>query len=80
MIFKKYILAVFIVFSLSFSYQPVSIYSKEKDSVIYILECNQDNFTNDFIKKNETKKFNLLISLSFQCMIFKKNINFFNSS
>ena len=77
---KKFILAIFIIFSLSFSYQPVSIYSKEKEVIVYIVNKDQDNYTADFINKNESRKFVILISLTFQSMIANENIITFNTS
>ena len=77
---KKIILAIFIVFSLSFSYQPVSIYSKEKEVIVYIVNKDQDNYTADFINKNESRKFVILISLTFQSMIANENIITYNTS
>jgi len=77
---KKIILAIFIVFSLSFSYQPVSIYSKEKEVIVYIMNKDQDNYTADFINKNESRKFVILISLTFQSMIAGENIITYNTS
>ena len=77
---KKIILAIFIVFSLSFSYQPVSIYSKEKEVIVYIVNKDQDNYTADFINKNESRKFVILISLTFQSMIAGENIITYNTS
>lgn len=77
---KKIILAIFIVFSLSFSYQPVSIYSKEKEVIVYIMNKDQDNYTADFINKNESRKFVILISLTFQSMIANENIITYNTS
>ena len=77
---KKFILAIFIIFSLSFSYQPVSIYSKEKEVIVYIVNKDQDNYTADFINKNESRKFVILISLTFQSMIAGENIITYNTS
>jgi len=77
---KKFILAIFIIFSLSFSYQPVSIYSKEKEVIVYIVNKEQDNYTADFINKNESRKFVILISLTFQSMIAGENIITYNTS
>lgn len=77
---KKFILAIFIIFSLSFSYQPVSIYSKEKEVIVYIVNKDQDNYTADFINKNESRKFVILISLTFQSMIANENVITFNTS
>jgi len=77
---KKFILAIFIIFSLSFSYQPVSIYSKEKEVIVYIVNKDQDNYTADFINRNESRKFVILISLTFQSMIAGENIITNNTS
>ncbi len=77
---KKFILAVFIVFSLSFSYQPISASAKEKEVIVFIVDYREDNFTRNFIKANETKKFEVLISLTLQCMIYKNGRILFNTS
>ena len=77
---KKFILALFIVFSLSFSYQPVSIFAKEKESIVYILNFKQDNFTNDFIKKNEDRKLSIRVSLTLLAMICNAEKSVFNTS
>lgn len=77
---KKLILALFVIFSLSFSYQPVSIYSKEKEVIVYIMSKDQDNYTADFINKNEFRKFVILISLTFQLMIACGNAVTYNTS
>ncbi len=78
--FKKYLLAVFIIFSLSFSYQLVNFYRKENEPVILVLNYDKDLLTNEFINKNETRKFLLLVSLSFKCMIYDSEKNFLNTS
>jgi hypothetical protein len=77
---KKFILAVFIVFSLSFSYQPVTIYSKEKEPVVFILNYEHDSLTYEFINKNESKKFIALISISLKIMVCNRESIFFNTS
>ncbi len=77
---KKFLLTVFIIFSLSFSFQPVNIYAKEKEAVVFILEYNQDKFTNDFIIKNEIRKFQILISLTLNCMLYSLENNYLNTS
>ncbi|MBK8553022.1 MAG: hypothetical protein IPL53_18955 [Ignavibacteria bacterium] len=76
---KKFILAVFIVISLNFSYQPVSIYAKEKEYIVYTIDYNLDNVTNEFINKNETKKLYILVSLTFRTMI-SGSVTTFNTS
>ncbi|MEP7145462.1 MAG: hypothetical protein ABI792_00485 [bacterium] len=77
---KKFLLTVFIIFSLSFSFQPVNIYAKDKEAVVFILEYNQDKFTNDFIIKNEIRKFQILISLTLNCMLYSLENNYLNTS
>ncbi|MDQ3019974.1 MAG: hypothetical protein M3R36_05300 [Bacteroidota bacterium] len=77
---KKYILAVFIIFSLSFSYQPVRIYSKEKDPMVFVINYKKDLLTNEFISQNEARKFMLLVSLTFKCMVYNEENIFFNTS
>ena len=57
--FKKLILAVFIVFLLSFSYQPVSAFSVKKESVVFVLDSRYDKNVSDFIKINEIQTFQL---------------------
>lgn len=71
---RKFLITVFIVFSLSFSFQPVSIYLKEKDGIVLVVNYNFDNFTNEFIKNNETRKFALLVSLTLMCL-FKNTVD-----
>ena len=66
---KKIILAVFIVLSLSLSFQPVNLLTKERKSVIYVIDQERDNFTNEFIKTNETKRLYNLVSLTLCVMI-----------
>ncbi len=77
---KKLIFAIFIIFSLSFSYQPVSIYSKEKEVIVYIVSKDQDNYTADFINKNESRKFVIQLSLILKLMIINKSEMTFNTS
>jgi len=77
---KKFILAIFIIFLMSFSYQPVSIYSKEKEVIVYIMSKDQDIYTADFINRNEFRKFSILISLTFQSLIAGGNIITYNTS
>ncbi len=77
---KKFLLTIFILFSLSFSFQPVNLYAKEKEAVVFILEYKQDKFTDDFVKKNETRRFQILISLSLNCMLYNLGNNYFNTS
>ncbi len=80
MIIRKYLIAVFIVFSLSISYQPVSYYSKEKGSVVLILNYEKDDFTDSFINTNENKRKSILISLTLKVMLYNKEQMFSNSS
>ena len=77
---KKFIFAIFIIFSLSFSYQPVSIYSKEKELIVYIMSKDQDDYTADFINENEFRKLAILTSLTFQSMIAGGNAVTYNTS
>lgn len=77
--FKKLILAVFIVFSLSFSYQPVSAFSTKKESVVYVLDSRYDKYVSDFIKKNETRLFSSMVSLSIKLLSIETS-EFANSS
>lgn len=77
---KKFILTVFIVFAFSFSYQPASVYSRDKEAIVFIMDFRQDTFTNDFIKRNETRRFEILVSLTLQCMFYKNGRILFNTS
>ncbi|MEO8666390.1 MAG: hypothetical protein ABI462_12935 [Ignavibacteria bacterium] len=77
---KKFLLTVLIIFSLSFSFQPVNIYAKEKEAIVFILQYKLDKFTEDLIIKNETRKFQILISLSLNCMLYSPGNNYFNTS
>ncbi|MDZ4713624.1 MAG: hypothetical protein SGI89_15050 [bacterium] len=67
---KKIILALFIIFCLQFSFQPVGIYSREKDLIVFVIESKKDNSNDEFIKRNETRKFALLVSLSMMCLCY----------
>ena len=76
---KKLIIAVFIVFSLSFSYQPSSSFSVKKEYVVYVLDSRYDKTVCDFIKKNETGLFSSLVSLSIKLMLIETS-EFTNTS
>jgi len=78
--FKKFLLTIFIVTSLSLSYQPSNILSKEKESIVFIVDSRSDNFTNDFIKKNETRKHVILVSLTMRYLVNSSERAYFNSS
>jgi len=70
---KKFIFALFIVFSLSFSYQPSALYSKEKEMIVVVLDYRQDDLTREFLKANETKRFSILVSLSLRILMEEPN-------
>ncbi len=77
---KKFLLAVFIVLSLSLSYYPVNVLTREKGSIVFIVDSGDDNFTNDFINRNETRKHIILVSLTMKCLINSSEIVYFNTS
>jgi hypothetical protein len=77
---KKIILAFFIIISLSFSFQPVSVYAKEKEVIVYILNKDQDINTADFINKNEHRKFVIQLSLTLSLLMIYQNNSLYNSS
>ena len=76
---RKIILTVFIVMSLSVSVQPVNVLTRGKESIVYIIENDQNDFTNEFIIKNETKRFYILVSLTFSVAV-SDHIMGYNSS
>lgn len=77
---KKLVLAVFIVFTLSFAPHSANLIAKQRDVIVYILNYNEDSFTGSFIRKNKTKRFALLVSLTLQCMLIKNGRILFNTS
>lgn len=80
MTIRKYIIAVFIVFSVSFSFQPANVFVRQKEAVVFILDFSSDFFTNHFINRNETKRNKILVSLTIQVLINEKQKKYFNSS
>ena len=78
--FKKIILSVFIILALNFSYQPANNFFKLKESIVLILESENDFHTNEFIKKNEAKAFNTLVSLTLMILYENRSKFYFNSS
>jgi len=78
--FKKIILSVFIILALNFSYQPANNFFKLKESIVLILESENDFNTNEFIKKNEAKAFNTLVSLTLMILYENRSKFYFNSS
>ncbi len=77
---KKFILTVFIVISLNFSFQPVSIYAKDEEFIAYIVDYNKHNNTGEFINRNEAKRLFILVSLTFRVMNADRKIITFNTS
>jgi len=77
---RKFFLTIVIVFSLSLSFQPVNVFAKEKESIVFIIDSRNDNFTSDFIKRNETRKHAILVSLTIKVLIFKYQTNYINTS
>jgi len=77
---RKFLLAIFIVISLGFSYQPVNIFAKERESIVFIIDARSDNFTNEFIKRNETRKQIILVSLTLKLLINNSEKVYFNTS
>lgn len=78
---RKFLIGIFLVFCLSFSFQPVSIHVREKDGIVYVVNFNTDDFTTEFIKNNETRKFAALVSLTLMCFFEnKRSVAAFNTS
>ncbi|HMS34342.1 MAG TPA: hypothetical protein PKC91_09660 [Ignavibacteria bacterium] len=77
---KKFLLAFFIIFSLSFSFQPVTSYAKEREVIVYIMNKDLDSNTSDFINKNEHRKFVIQLSLILNVMMINKSKVTFNTS
>lgn len=77
---KKIILAFFIIISLSFSFQPVTAYAKEKEVIVYNMNKDLDSNTADFINKNEHRKFVLQLSLILKVMMNNNSKVTFNTS
>lgn len=66
---KKFIITIFIVLSVNFSFQPVIFYIRERQSVVYTIKSDKNKINDDFINQNETKRTYILVSLTFQAMV-----------
>ncbi|MBK8981459.1 MAG: hypothetical protein IPM38_03835 [Ignavibacteria bacterium] len=77
---RKILAAVFIVFSLSFSYSNVVYTSYHKQAVVYILESDKDNITDGFLKDNDKLKMKIYTSLSIRVFILNSEKIYINSS
>jgi len=77
---KKFILALFIIISLNFSSQPVTLYSKEKDEIVFVVNKDLHIHTSDFINKNEYRKFTILFSLTLKLLLINNSGAAFNTS
>jgi hypothetical protein len=69
---KKFLITLFIVLAVNFSFQPVTFYIRERQSVVYTIKSGKNKLTDDFFIKNETKRFYILVSLSLKFMISEK--------
>ncbi|MCB0727103.1 MAG: hypothetical protein KDD00_06535 [Ignavibacteriae bacterium] len=77
---RKFLVTIFIILSVNFSFQPVTFYIRERQSVVYTIKSDKNKITDDFINKNETKRFYILVSLTFQAEICESEALRFNSS
>ncbi|HAY34111.1 MAG TPA: hypothetical protein PK536_03445 [Ignavibacteria bacterium] len=77
---KKILAAVFIVFSLSFSYSNVIYTSYQKQAVVYSIESDKDNITDGFLKDNDKIRKKISLSLSVRIFILNSEKIYFNSS
>lgn len=77
---KKTILAILIVFTMSFSYQPVNVFQKERESIVYVIEVSKEKHLDEFMRRNQTKKLYILVSLTMQCLMTSGSTSTFNSS
>lgn len=77
---RKFILLIFVLFSLNYSFTPGNLFSKEKEAIVLILNLEKDDATREFVKRNEAKKFQSLISLSMKIAIVMNAVEINNSS
>lgn len=77
---RKFILALFILLSLNFSFQQINIYYKEKGAIVCILNNDHDKNTVDFINKIEQRRFVIRMSLSLSILMTDENKIIFNTS
>lgn len=77
---KKSLFTLLIVFALSFSFQPVNFFKKEKESVVYVIETSIEKHSDEFLKRNENKKLCIAVSLTLQCFMIYKSNYCFNTS
>ena len=61
---RKILLAVFIVFALSMSYQPANSLVIIKECTVLCADARKDGHVRDFIEKNKIKSFAIMISLT----------------
>ncbi|MEO6695983.1 MAG: hypothetical protein ABIY50_01125 [Ignavibacteria bacterium] len=80
MMIKKILLTFVIVFALSFSFQSLNLNVRERMSVVFVLDSHTNPFISDFIKKNETRKFVILVSITMQCLVYSRENILFNTS
>ncbi|HMQ68335.1 MAG TPA: hypothetical protein PKC58_05060 [Ignavibacteria bacterium] len=66
---RKFLIAVFIILSVNFSFQPVTFYIRERQSVVYTVKTGRNRITDDFLNQNETKRFYVLVSLNFRISV-----------
>ncbi|MBS1516930.1 MAG: hypothetical protein JSS91_02475 [Bacteroidetes bacterium] len=77
---KKYIAAVFIVFSLTFSYSSVSFSADPKQAIVYIIGSENDSVTGSFLNQNKNRKDYILTSLSIKIFLINSETVYFNTS
>jgi hypothetical protein len=77
---KKFFITIFIVFSLNFSPYPITIYFRERNTIVMVQGKKNNEFTNDFTRKIEYKRFEQMISLYASILMIDFELNFYNSS
>ena len=77
---KKILAAVFIVFSLSFSYSNTVYTTYQKQAIVFTIESDNDSNTDGFLKDNDKFRINISTSLSIIVFILNSEKIYFNSS
>jgi hypothetical protein len=80
MVLRKFILTIFLVVSLNLTFQPVPAISPGKNIIVLVQEKREDDFTNDFIKENEKKRFEKMIAIKLAVFMIDSMVCFDNSS
>jgi hypothetical protein len=80
---KNFFLAVILVVMLSFS-MPNNTYlfslNQKRAAITYNINARNDSYTNGYIKNNEKRKFEIIVSLYIQVRIIDYSENYFNTS